>query len=203
MRLITSGSEVRSDIDDNGNEVKKIVGYAVKWGQRSVPLGWFKKFKEEFQRGAFEEHLNSFDDQYASWNHNEDLIIGRRSARTLKLYEDDIGLRYEITPPSWASGHVESVERGDVKGSSFIFNVQSQGELWDEDSEDLPIRKVVKARIFEVAPVINPAYPTSEANARSELRNTMQIYRNYEEENKTEEISYELEKMKLDLLEKM
>lgn len=149
--------EVRAEPE---GESKKIIGYAVKWGQRSVPIWGI--FEEQFERGAFAESIN--DDIYAAWNHNSSEILGRNTAGTLKLQEDEIGLRYEITPPSWAERYVESIERGDVRGSSFIF--RSEVDEWDESGE-MTLRTVKKAKLFEVSPVTSPAYPTSEAGVRS------------------------------------
>lgn len=162
-------------------ESKKIIGYAVKWGQRSVPI--WGMFEEQFERGAFSESIN--DDIYAAWNHNPSEILGRSTAGTLKLQEDEIGLRYEITPPTWAERFVESIERGDVRGSSFIF--RAEVDEWDE-SETMTIRTVKKAKLYEVSPVINPAYPTSEAGVRSaesvfqEFKEKMNTNKSYEKD---------------------
>ncbi|ALC92066.1 hypothetical protein AM500_21415 [Bacillus sp. FJAT-18017] len=149
--------EVRAEPE---GEKKRIVGYAVKWGQRSVPI--WGMFAEQFERGAFAESIN--DDIYAAWNHNPSEILGRNTAGTLKLQEDEVGLRYEITPPSWADKYVESIERGDVRGSSFIF--RAEVDEWDE-TEEMAVRTVKKAKLFEVSPVTTPAYPTSETGIRS------------------------------------
>lgn len=103
-------------------------------------------------------------DVYASWQHDAREILGRTPG-TLLVAEDDIGLRYEITPPSWAEKYVETIERGDVRGSSFIFRPTK--EEWDETNEDMPIRSVIEAELFEVSPVTTPAYPQSTVGVRS------------------------------------
>jgi HK97 family phage prohead protease len=155
-----SAPEIVADSDDGP---KKIVGYAVRWGQLSNPIGGY--FVEKFERGAFTKSLAAgANDAYAAWNHNDSEVLGRYP-NTLKLEEDEIGLRYEITPPNWASGRVETIDRGDVKGSSFIFRAVNQN--WDEANEDMPIRSVIEAEIYEVSPVTTPAYPTSSASVRS------------------------------------
>ncbi len=152
--------EIRADEEGK----KRITGYAVKWEQLSKPI--YGYFVEKFARGAFANSLMNIEiDPYADWNHNEDKILGRRSAGTLMLEEDEIGLKYEILPPDWAKGYVESIDRGDVKGSSFIFAVEE--ERWDKTDPKMPIRTIDKAYLFEVSPVINPAYPQSESNVRS------------------------------------
>jgi len=142
-------------------EPAKIVGYAVRWDQLSHPI--FGMFQEQFKRGAFTKSLVN-PDVYASWQHDSREILGR-TPNTLQLFEDDIGLRYEITPPNWAEKHIETIERGDVRGSSFIF--RSLVEEWDETNSDMPIRSVIEAELYEVSPVTTPAYPQSSVGIRS------------------------------------
>jgi uncharacterized protein len=166
QRGFTSKVEIRADSE---GETRKIVGYAVKWGERSNPI--MGLFEERFEKGAFSESING--DIYAAWNHNPSEILGRTTSGTLKIYEDDVGLRYEITPPKWAERYIESIERGDVRGSSFIFVAEE--DEWDERGE-IPVRTVRKARLYEVSPVVRPAYPTSEAGVRS----AEQIFKEYQ-----------------------
>lgn len=151
--------EVRAGEDGS----KKITGYAVKWDRLSVPI--FGLFREKFRRGAFADSLEKDGDVYASFQHNVSETIGR-TPKTLRLEEDDIGLRYEIDPPSWFD-KIESIERGDVRGSSFIFSLEGGKEEWDKTDSKMPVRTVVKARLFEVSPVTSPAYPQSSSGVRS------------------------------------
>lgn len=153
--------ESRPEVRKVDGEPTKIVGYAVRWDQLSHPI--FGMFQERFKRGAFTASLIN-PDVYASWQHDSREVLGR-TPNTLALIEDDIGLRYEITPPSWAEKHIETIERGDVRGSSFIF--RSVVEEWDETNSDMPIRSIIEAELFEVSPVTTPAYPQSSVGIRS------------------------------------
>lgn len=150
----------KPEIRKEEGEPTKIIGYAVRWDQLSHPI--WGLFQERFRKGAF---TNRMQDVYASWQHDEREVLGR-TPNTLVLTEDEIGLRYEITPPSWADKYVETIERGDVRGSSFIFRAIK--EEWDESDPDMPIRTVVEADLFEVSPVTRPAYPQSTVGIRSE-----------------------------------
>lgn len=144
---------------------KKIVGYAVRWGLLSEPI--WGVYREKFERGAFAQSLISRqNDIYATWQHDLRETLGR-SPDTLSLREDDNGLLYEIDPPSWADRHIESIERKDVRGSSFTFVARVAEYDWESDP-DYVIRTVKRAELYEVAPVTNPAYPQSTANVRSE-----------------------------------
>lgn len=142
-------------------EPTKIVGYAVRWDQLSLPI--FGMFQERFKRGAFAASLVQ-PDVYASWQHDSREVLGR-TPNTLAVFEDEIGLRYEITPPSWAEKYIETIERGDVRGSSFIFRASKQE--WDETNPDISIRTITEAELFEVSPVTTPAYPQSSVGIRS------------------------------------
>ena len=166
----------------------KITGYAVRWGQLSNPIGGF--FQEKFERGAFTKALAERSDQiYAAWNHNPGEILGR-APQTLKLEEDEVGLRYEITPPTWAERYLETIERGDVRGSSFIFRATKQS--WDETNPDMDIRTVTEADLFEVSPVTTPAYPTSSVGIRS-AENVYEEYKKQSRSTEEEEATAALE----------
>lgn len=170
--------ESRPEVRKIDGEPTKIIGYAVRWDQLSHPI--FGMFQERFKRGAFAASLIN-PDVYASWQHDAREILGRTPG-TLLVAEDDIGLRYEITPPSWAEKYVESIERGDVRGSSFIF--RSTKEEWDETNPEMPIRSVVEAELFEVSPVTTPAYPQSTVGVRSaeDIFNSRQMNDRQEEQ---------------------
>ena len=164
LRALTLVPEVRA-VGEGDEKRKVITGYAVKWDQ-----GWSERmtnwwgFEEAFERGAFSKSIAANDGNvYAAYQHDVRYTMGRYP-NTLKLIEDEVGLRYEIDPPEWASWIIESIERGDVSGSSFIFDYQKY--RWDESRE--PARLVVEeATLYEVSPVTSPAYPSSEASARS------------------------------------
>lgn len=140
-------------------ELTKIIGYAVRWDQLSLPI--FGMFREQFRKGAFTNHMS---DVFASWQHDSREVLGR-TPNTLQLLEDDVGLRYEITTPSWADKYIETIERGDVRGSSFIF--RSIKDEWNETDPEMAIRTVIEAELIEVSPVTRPAYPQSSVGVRS------------------------------------
>ena len=159
--LITNKIEVRED--DDGN--RTISGYAVKWGLKSNVLGYWRKFREQFQKGAFANSLEN-DDQRFLWSHDTSKVLGRTKNKTLTLEEDAIGLRFELDLPKTTLGNdtYESIKRGDVDGVSFGF-IMLDDEM-DEPDDDLPIRTVKKAKLLEVSAVAFPAYPDSEVSAR-------------------------------------
>lgn len=167
-RILQFQPEVRAG--DGGK--KLISGYAVKWRSLSTPI--WGLWREQFERGAFAQSLTErINDIFATWQHNVDLTLGR-SPNTLTVREDEIGLFYEIDPPSWAAPQVESIERGDVRGASFTFSSTVEEFDWDTDP-DYVIRTVKRAELFEVAPVTLAAYPTSTTGVRSDDQIAAQI----------------------------
>ena len=160
--LTTNQVEIRED--EGGQRV--LTGYAVKWEMKSVPMGYFQRFKEQFKCGAFTESLTN-DDQKALWSHDTSKVLGRTKNGTLRLFEDDLGLRFELDLPDTTLGHdaYKSIKRGDVDGVSFGFSMLKQE--WDEADPDNVVRTVTKAKLLEISPVAFPAYPDSQVAARS------------------------------------
>lgn len=162
LRELTSEKiEIRED--DDGN--RTLTGYAVKWEKKSVIMGYFRKFREQFRRGAFVDSLAS-DDQRFLWSHDTSKVLGRTGNGTLRLSEDETGLRFEIDLPKTTLGNdtYESIKRGDVDGVSFGFRMES--EEIQEPEDDFILRTVTKAKLLEVSAVAFPAYPDSEVSAR-------------------------------------
>lgn len=176
----TQATEI--ELRTNENETKGITGYAVKWEELSQEIGYFYKFREKFEKGAFKDSLEA-DTQRALWNHNTDIVLGNTKNNTLRLKEDKIGLRFDIDLPNntWGNDVYESVQRGDVDGVSFGFKMTK--EEWDETDPENVVRTVKGAKLFEVSPTPFPAYEgASEVSARS----IDDPYKKYKEQQKEE-----------------
>lgn len=160
--LLSSNLEIR-EVEGG---LRTIVGYAVKWEMKSVTMGYWRRFKEQFKRGAFTDSLTQ-DDQLALWSHDYSQVLGRTKNGTLRLFEDEIGLRFELDLADTTLGDdtYKTIKRGDVDGVSFGF--QMVKEEWDESDPDNIVRSVTKAKLVEISPVAFPAYPDSQVSARS------------------------------------
>nr|WP_236871308.1 HK97 family phage prohead protease [Brevibacillus laterosporus] len=64
-------------------------------------------------------------------------MLGSTKNETLRLYEDDIGLRFELDLPNntWGKDAYESIQRGDVDGVSFGFHVRK--DAWTYQKNEL------------------------------------------------------------------
>jgi uncharacterized protein len=180
--LLTQKIEIREDGDGN----RTLSGYAVKWEKKSVVMGYYRKFREQFRQGAFTESLQK-EDQRFLWSHDTSKVLGRTKNNTLRLMEDSIGLRFELDLPKTTLGNdtFETIKRGDVDGVSFGFNMIS--EEIEEPDDDLMLRTVTKAKLLEVSAVAFPAYPDSEVSARG-----YDPYKNILEERQQQELRKKL-----------
>lgn len=151
------------EVRKEGDEPRKIVGYAAKFDTESQLLGWFR---EVIRPGAFEKALESSDVR-ALWNHNDDYVLGRTKSGTLSLRQDDVGLWIEIEPPDtqWARDLMLSIERGDVDQMSFAFSDVTDRTT---DDGDVVLRELLEIRaLYDVSPVTYPAYEDTEVFLRS------------------------------------
>lgn len=181
--LTTDPLEIREE--DDGK--RTLSGYAVKWEMKSEPMGWFRRFKEQFKRGAFADSLTK-DDQRYLWSHDISKVLGRTKNGTLRLYEDNIGLRFELDLPNTTLGNdtYESIKRGDVDGVSFGFRMKK--EEWDETDPDNVLRTISQADLFEISAVAFPAYPDSEVQARSQSDPYQQYKQEQEQRSKRKKL---------------
>jgi HK97 family phage prohead protease len=146
--------EFRAITTDDGS-LRKIVGYAAVFDKPSEDLG----FIEYVRKGAFKKAISTSDAR-ALFNHDTDTLpLGRQSAGTLILKEDDKGLYYEILPPDTQGARdlMTSIDRNDVKESSYGFTVAI--DEWDFTDPDNIKRTIIEvAEIFDISPVIFAAF---------------------------------------------
>jgi hypothetical protein len=138
-----------------------IRGYAIVYNRLSLDLGGFR---ERILPGAFDAVLNrqrGRQDLVSYFNHNPDVMLGRESSGTLKVWSDDKGVGFEVVPPTTRADILELVQRRDVKGASFTFSVEKGGEGFTTDENGRAIREIRAANLYELGPVVQPAYPST------------------------------------------
>lgn len=156
--------EVRADA---GNR-PVIAGYAAMFDTPTTINQSFGAYREVVARGAFKKTLKEADVR-ALYNHNPDHVLGRTRSGTLRLAEDEVGLRYEVDVPdtTWGRDLVELVRRGDVNQSSFAFAPVVQD--WTRaDAGDPDTRTLREVRLYDVSVVTYPAYEETVAQLRSD-----------------------------------
>ena len=138
---------------------KQITGYAAVFNTWSEDLGFFR---EQIAPGAFAKTIKDGDIR-ALINHDPNLIIGRTKNDTLRLWEDEKGLGFEVDLPDTTYAHDlrESIRRKDITQNSFGFLVVK--DEWNETSNRRTLREV---KLFDISPVTFPAYKQTSVKLR-------------------------------------
>ena len=160
VRSVPTKFETRED--DNGQLV--ISGYFSVFNS-IYEIG--PGMSESVAPGTFLSSLSG--DVRALTNHDSTLVLGRTTAGTLKLREDDVGLWGDVIinpKDSDAMNTYERVKRGDVSQCSFGFRITKEDtEVKDDGSVHWTIREV---ELYEVSVCTFPAYEATNVQARSE-----------------------------------
>lgn len=147
----------------------KLVGYASIFGKKSEDLGGFR---EVIEPGAFSETLRSKRNVFALFGHDSNRVLGSTRSGSLKLSEDDQGLRFELDLSRAKTADAQTVHalvsNGDLQSMSFGFRIPNRrgAEAWREEGTEL-IRHVREVELLEISPVAFPAYADSTVSARS------------------------------------
>ena len=137
------------------------VGYAAKFNSWSEDLGGFR---EQIEPGAFKRSLRARGDVKLLINHDTGRVLASTRAGTMRLIEDEVGLRVEASLPNNTEGRdmAESLRRGDYSKMSFGFSVMK--DSWNSDMTERSLKSV---KLFEASIVAFPAYSETEAMVRS------------------------------------
>jgi HK97 family phage prohead protease len=161
-RRFVPATELRAAADEEGPVV--IEGYAAVFNTLSEELFGFR---EKIAPGAFKTALDRPDDVRALHNHDPNIVLGRSTANTLTLSEDDTGLRFrcELPDTSQARDLAVSIGRGDINQCSFGFI--TKGEEWEFNTDGPDIRTITDVELFDVSTVAYPAYTDTSVALRS------------------------------------
>lgn len=158
VRAVASQFNVR---DDSGTN-PCIEGYFAVFNSK---YQIYSDMSESIAPGAFTECLSN--DVRALINHDTSLVLGRTSAHTLELRQDEHGLwgHIDINPnDSDAMNLYERVKRGDVDQCSFGFDIlDEETEFREDGSVHWTIKKV---ELYEVSVCTFPAYEATSVSAR-------------------------------------
>jgi HK97 family phage prohead protease len=155
-------------------ESRRISGYAIVFDSESrVLCDWGGEFVETIERDAVSEELIANADVKCLFNHNREALLARsnKGEGTLTLTIDEVGLRYEFDAPNTIDGDkvLELVRRGDIVGSSFAFSCAGEDACRYYEDADGMLHRVVRriTGLYDVSPVIDPAYTQTSVEARS------------------------------------
>lgn len=150
--------EIRAEADK-----VTVGGYAAVFNSLSQDLGGFR---EVIRRGAFQSTIAGGADVRFLINH-DGLPLARTKSGTLRLAEDDRGLRIDAsldpTDPD-VQRLVPKMRRGDLSQMSFGFRTLK--DAWRQEGAD-QIRELHSVDLFDVSAVTYPAYQSTEVALRS------------------------------------
>lgn len=152
-----TSAELRADTYE---DKPMIVGYAAKFNSWD---GDEHMFLEMIQPGAFSKSVAKHDIR-CLFNHDANYLLGRKSAGTLRLWEDMIGLWMEVdvnVDDLQAMSVFYKVKRRDVTGQSFSF--YNPKDTWDFTDEETPRRTLVEVDLADAGPVTFPFYEVTSA----------------------------------------
>ena len=146
QRIHATDFEIRETADG-----MSFTGYAAVFNSDSEPL----PFIERIAPGAFRRSLQSRNEVKLLWNHDAGEPLASVRGGTLRLTEDEIGLRVEATLANTTRGRdvAELIRSKTIDSMSFGFSVIK--DSWSSNGE---VRTLEAVRLFETSVVSWPAY---------------------------------------------
>ena len=152
------------DVRADGNGKRTVSGHAAVFNTLSEPIGGW--FREEIAPGAFSDSLAAGDGVYMFWNHNSDIPLAFTGSNTLRLSEDQQGLKFaaDLGTDQWGEFALSKIQDGTVRQMSFGFIPIDVA--WETRGGE-EVRIVKRVKLLEVSPVMFPAYKETSVSARS------------------------------------
>jgi HK97 family phage prohead protease len=156
--------EMRAVNDDK----RTIEGYAAVFNSASSPL---LGFTEYCKPGCFTRAIAEQQDVRFLMNHDPNLLMGRTKNGTLRLMEDDHGLKFQCDLPDTQAARdmYTLVKRGDMDQCSFSFIPQK--DKWGKEKNSAgdwqASRDLLDVDLLDASAVTYPCYEETEVNARA------------------------------------
>lgn len=157
--------EMRNSDDGDGFTLE---GYGAVFDAPTRIDSWEGKFDEIVARGAFKNTLKDRK-PVMQFDHGRDVATGSVPIGAIdEIREDDHGLfvRARLHDNPRVEPIRQAIESNAIDGMSFRFRVTR--DEWDE-SGDIPVRTIRDVQLFEVGPVVYPAYDATSVGVRSLL----------------------------------
>jgi hypothetical protein len=173
---LKSDYEIRSWVKDiqfrEANKTKfphsigTVEGYAAKFNSLSNDMSGLK---ENLCPGCFTRSLQIDDDRHdvrALYGHDKTRVLGRKSAGTLEIREDEVGLKVAIHLMDTTDGRdtLINIRSGNLDAMSFGF-LPMEKPMYTRENNVL-VRNIKHAHLFEVSVVTWPQYNDTEIQER-------------------------------------
>lgn len=202
----TDEIEIRSTTPDGGNEQKSVSGVGIVYNREAeIWPGFFERIKP----GAFTRSISSNREIKSFFNHDPNAVLSTtRSDPKLTIEDTAAGLRFDspIPPTTYGNDLKINLERKNVRGASFSFSVNDEGDIITRDEKGVYHREIISGELYEVGPVTNPAYPQTKVGLRGVETLVQEMRTRYESTQTTPKPPVEdvnkLRKLNLSLLER-
>jgi uncharacterized protein len=144
-------------------------GYAAVFDQQTVIDSWEGKFVEQIARGAFKRTLAART-PVIQFDHGRHPLLGSIPLGAPEmLREDKVGLFVRARlHDNWLVEPVrDAIKSGAVDGMSFRFTVVKDSWQDPKTAKDLPVRTIQEVKLYELGPVVFPAYEGTTVGVRS------------------------------------
>jgi HK97 family phage prohead protease len=163
--LLTRAATFETRATDDGFTLE---GYAAVFGSTTRIDSWEGTFDERIARNAFTKTLKERT-PVMQFDHGHDIATGSVPIAAIDtVREDKHGLF--VSARMFDNPRVEPIRQaiagGAIDGMSFRFRVTR--EEWDETG-DVPLRTIRELELFELGPVVFPAYAATSVGVRSLL----------------------------------
>lgn len=169
--------------DDGKPEQRYVSGIGIVYGREvEICHGYFEKIRQ----GAFDKSVNGHEEIKSFFNHNPSNVLSTtKSQPKLELEDRENGLYFNspIPPTTYGSDLTVNLERKNVRGASFSFEVNKDGEIVTRDEKGVYHREIIGATLYEIGPVTNPAYPQTKVGLRTIEETAAEMRSRYESEN--------------------
>lgn len=157
----------RAQDDDDGLTLE---GYGAVFNEATRIDSWEGRFDEIIAPGAFKRTIDQKGPRgiRLQFDHGGHPLLGSLPLGTITdLQEDARGLfvRARLSSSWLVEPFRDAIRDGAVDGMSFRFRVVK--DEWDETDPDLPVRTLREIELFEVGPVVWPAYDQTTVGVRA------------------------------------
>lgn len=158
--------EMRAESDEDGLTLE---GYAAVFDSPTRIDSWEGNFDEVIERGAFAKTIGERM-PVMQFDHGRDVATGSVPIGAIEsIREDDTGLfvRARLHDNARVEPIRQAIASGAIDGMSFRFRVNR--ESWADKDQPIPTRTIREVDLFEVGPVVFPAYASTSVGVRSLL----------------------------------
>lgn len=149
---------------------RTLEGYAAVFDTPTRIDSWEGTFDERIAPGAFKRTLNSGRLPVMQFDHGKDVRTGSVPIGAIRdLREDSRGLHVqaELFDNPVVDPIRQAISGGAITGMSFRFKVND--DRWTKQAGDVDLRTIREVELFELGPVVFPAYEATSVGVRSLL----------------------------------